>query len=72
LRLSAAEAIEAYENLTSTVFSERKRKGKDGIFKATNLEKAIKGVVEARLDGRADARMYEPGDSHTCRVSVFF
>jgi len=70
LRLSAAEAIRVYEDLASAVFSTRKSKGKDGTFKVTILEKAIKDVVAAQLDGRADERMYEPEDSHACRVFV--
>jgi len=70
LRLSAAEAVKVYEDLASAVFSTRKSKGKDGTFKATILEKEIKDVVAARLNGRADARMYEPDDSHACRVQV--
>jgi hypothetical protein len=68
LRLSAADAIKVYEDLASAVFSAKKRKGKDGTFKATILEKAIKDIVAARLNGRADALMYEPEDSNTCRV----
>jgi hypothetical protein len=68
LCLSAAEAIKVYEDLARIVFSTRKQKGKDGTFKATILERVIKDVVAAQLDGRVDALMYEPEDSHTCRV----
>ena len=60
--MSAADAIKAYETLAKEVFSEKKAKGKDGTFKASKLEEAIKTVVEKTLGrGRADARMYERG-----------
>ena len=71
MRLSAADAIKAYEDLAGVVFSKKKRKGKDGTFKATKLEEVIKDVVEAKL-GRShrDARMYEreDDDSDKCRA----
>jgi hypothetical protein len=42
------------------VFSEKKSFLKDGVFKASNLERAIKCVVEDALGrGRADERMFE-------------
>ena len=43
------------------MFSEKKEFFKDGIFKASNLEKAIKNVIEAN-DPRKDsnAKMFEP------------
>lgn len=60
LRLSVAGAIDAYEILAKKVFSEKKAKGKDGTFKASKLEEAIKAVVEKELGpGRANARMCE-------------
>lgn len=68
LRLSVADAISVYDDLASTVFSAKKRKGKEGAFKATILEKVIKNVVAARLNGREDALMYETEDSSTYRV----
>ena len=71
MRLSAADAIKAYEDLARVVFSEKKWKGKDGTFKATKLEEAIKRVVEAKLGhGHRDARMYEreDDDSGKCRA----
>lgn len=54
------EAIEKYRVLAKQVFSEKKGLGKDGIFKASNLEKAIKAVLEEKLgDGHAEERMWE-------------
>jgi hypothetical protein len=49
--------MERYRVLAAQVFSEKKGPGKDGIFKASNLEKAIKTVVEERL-GDAEERMW--------------
>jgi hypothetical protein len=59
------EAIEKYRVLAAQVFSERKGPGKDGIFKASNLEKAIKTIVEERLDN-AEERMWV--DSGVCKT----
>ena len=69
LRLSAADAIKAYEELAGQVFSQRKAKGKDGTFKASKLEKAVKSVVEKAL-GRVGAKMYEAGEvgDKNCRA----
>jgi hypothetical protein len=54
------EAIEKYRVLAKQVFSEKKGLGKDGIFKASNLEKSIKAVLEEKLgDGHAEERMWE-------------
>ena len=52
------EAIDKYRILAEQVFSEKKSRGKNGIFKASNLEKAIKAVVQEKLGaGHADERM---------------
>ncbi|MCJ1418783.1 hypothetical protein MMC32_005134 [Xylographa parallela] len=71
LRLSAAQAIKAYETLVGKVFSEKKAKGKDGTFKASKLEEAIKNVVQDSLKNM-DARMYEEKEraSDRCRAFV--
>jgi hypothetical protein len=57
LRLSAATAIEKYEALAGNVFSEKKMRWKDGTFKATLLEKAIRDVVHDSLAEGPDALM---------------
>ena len=63
--MSAADAIRAYEALAGTVFSEKKSKGKDGTFKASKLEEAIKVVVKEKLGReRTNARMYEKGEAN--------
>ncbi|TVY57821.1 Calcium-independent phospholipase A2-gamma [Lachnellula suecica] len=60
LRLSVPVAIEKYRLLAKDVFSKRKLPTQDGIFKASNLEKAMKDVVEEALGkGRAEERMFE-------------
>jgi hypothetical protein len=59
LRLSVPEAIDKYRILSAQVFSERKGFGKDGTFKASNLEKATKSVVQGKFGpGHADERMF--------------
>ncbi|KAI9765683.1 MAG: hypothetical protein M1840_007241 [Geoglossum simile] len=57
LGLSAQEAIDEYVGLAGKVFSERKSKGKDGIFKAKRLEEAIQDVVrrKGRPNGERDS-----------------
>ena len=70
LRFSAAEAIQVYENLAESVFSQKKTKGKDGTFKASKLENVIKGAIEAKLGrGRSEALMSEDWtDDNKCRA----
>lgn len=59
LRFSVPEAIDKYRLLAEQVFSEKKYRGKDGTFKASNLERAIKETVEWKLGkGHADDRMF--------------
>jgi hypothetical protein len=44
--------------LAKQVFSEKNGSGKDGIFKASNLERAIKETIESKLgEGHADDKM---------------
>ena len=53
------EAIDKYRILAEQVFSKRNVWGKDGAFKASNLEKAIKDAVQAKLGpDHADKRMF--------------
>jgi hypothetical protein len=53
------EAIDKYRILAEQIFSEKKARGKDGMFKASNLEKAIKDVVQDKFGpGYADERMF--------------
>ena len=62
------EAIDKYRLLAKTVFSDKKSLWKDGKFKASNLEKAIKDVVEEKLGPRrAEERMFVSG-AETCKT----
>lgn len=53
------EAIDKYRILAKQVFSEKKARGKDRTFKASNLEKAVKDAVQEKLGpDHADERMF--------------
>jgi hypothetical protein len=68
LRLSVPEAIDKYRLLAKQVFSDKKSRGKDGCFKASNLEKAIKATVEEKLgEGHADDKMFVANGS-SCKT----
>ncbi|KFX96894.1 hypothetical protein V490_03085 [Pseudogymnoascus sp. VKM F-3557] len=70
LRLSVPEAIDTYRLLAKQVFSERKGRGKDGTFKASNLEKAMKETIESKLGkGHADDKMFMT-DPVSCKTFV--
>jgi hypothetical protein len=67
LRLSVPEAINKYGLLAKQVFSEKKPRGKDGTFKASKLEKAIKDVVKEICEGGADEKMFV-ADNVSCKT----
>lgn len=68
LRLSVPEAIDKYRLLAKQVFSEKKGQGKDGTFKASNLEGAIKETVEWKLGkGYADEKIFV-NDASACKT----
>ncbi|KAH8784081.1 FabD/lysophospholipase-like protein [Hyaloscypha sp. PMI_1271] len=70
LRLSVPEAIDKYRLLAKQVFSDKKSRGKDGCFKASSLEKAIKDAVEEKLGkGHADDKMFVSNRS-SCKTFV--
>jgi hypothetical protein len=59
LRLSVPEAIDKYGVLAEQVFSQKKPRGRDGTFKASKLEKAIKETIEWKLGkGHAGDMMF--------------
>jgi hypothetical protein len=63
------QAIEKYRILAEQVFSKRKAPGKDGTFKASNLEIAIQKVlVETFGAGHADEKMFVDGSK--CKACV--
>ncbi|KAF2834882.1 FabD/lysophospholipase-like protein [Patellaria atrata CBS 101060] len=73
LRMSTDEALRAYNSLACTIFSKnnRKRKGQDGMFKASTLENKVKEVVSKKDLGD---RMLDPstqsskGKAFVCAV----
>jgi hypothetical protein len=55
------DAIEQYGLFARTVFSDKKRKGQDGMFKASKLEEIIKKIVKSYgVEGSADEHMTDP------------
>lgn len=68
LRLSVPEAIDKYRQLARQVFSDKKHFVKDGKFKASKLENAIKEVIEWKLGkGRGEERMFT-SDTNRCKT----
>ncbi|KDQ57927.1 hypothetical protein JAAARDRAFT_34743 [Jaapia argillacea MUCL 33604] len=72
LRMSVDEAIAAYGRLAESVFSEKKWMGQDGMFKKTNLEKAIKDIVgKATSPPNPEVRMLDPRpEKEVCKTFV--
>ena len=66
--MSVTEAIEDYGTLTRRVFSDARLIGGDGKFKASNLEDAIKVIVEKKT-GRTDELMMDPRPN-ACKTYV--
>lgn len=63
------DAIRAYATLSKSVFSEVKRRG-DGKYKATNLEAAVKQIVE-QYAGETGPGIFDPrGEGEVCRTYV--
>jgi hypothetical protein len=70
LRLSVDKAIKAYGDFASKVFSDKKQFWKDGMFKASNLEKAIQAIIRESI-GDPDAPMFDPRpSSEVCKTYV--
>ena len=66
LRLTVDQAIDQYSQFAGHVFSKKKRKGKDGTFKASKLEEAIKKVVESYgVEKSPNERMMDPRPANT-------
>jgi hypothetical protein len=59
--MSVSEAIKAYVSLSKKIFSEHKPMWKEGKFKATLLEDAIKDIVSKYSENRdPETRMFDP------------
>jgi hypothetical protein len=70
LRLSVDKAIKAYGDFASKVFSDKKLLWQDGMFKASNLEKAIRAIIQESI-GDPDAHMIDPSpSSEGCKTYV--
>jgi len=67
LRMDIDTAIDSYNNLAQQVFSDQKRWPGDGRFKATNLEGAIKSVVQD-VTGNPEEPLLEVGNAPLCRT----
>lgn len=65
-----SDAISQYRCLAEEVFSEKKPPWKDGTFKASKLEGAIKQVIDAKLGvGHQEEKMFELDHGHrTCKT----
>ncbi|EIW80726.1 FabD lysophospholipase-like protein, partial [Coniophora puteana RWD-64-598 SS2] len=70
LGMTTEEAISAYSDVVTHVFSNGKKWSKEGMYKATALENAFKHVLKSRL-GASNLRMRdETTDSLRCRTFV--
>jgi hypothetical protein len=67
LRMDVETAIGSYINLAQQVFSDQKRWPGDGRFKATNLEKVIKSVVQS-VTSNPEEPLLEISDASLCRT----
>jgi hypothetical protein len=71
LRLSVDNAIKAYGDFASKVFSDKQLlPWQVGMFKAGNLETAIREIIQESI-GDPDARMFDPRpSSEVCKTYV--
>jgi len=67
LRMDVDTAIQRYDDLAQQVFSGMKAWGGDGNSRATNLEKAIKSVVETAT-GDSESPLLEVNQAGACRT----
>ncbi|KAF8961390.1 acyl transferase/acyl hydrolase/lysophospholipase [Flammula alnicola] len=69
LRMDVDQAIKYYDDLAKHVFSDPKRWGGDGKFKATKLEEAIKSVVKD-VTGDSESPLLEGDEAGVCRTFI--
>ena len=63
------ECIAEYEDLSRKVFSERKLAKSKEIYKASNLEAAVKSVIKKKLgDDLQDAPLQDPSEEECCKT----
>ncbi|KAJ7887710.1 FabD lysophospholipase-like protein, partial [Mycena leptocephala] len=70
LRMSVKDAVKAYGELSKEVFSDVKSQGSDGRFKASKLEKAIKGIVGAHSASQDPQEGMEDTRENPCKTFV--
>ncbi|KAJ7841447.1 FabD lysophospholipase-like protein [Mycena leptocephala] len=70
LRMSVKDAVKAYGELSKEVFSDVKSQGSDGRFKASKLEKAIKGIVGAHSALQDPEEGMEDTRENPCKTFV--
>ena len=69
LRMPIDECIAEYADLSKKVFSERKSGVSKEMFKASNLEAAIRGVIRKKLgDEMEDAPLEDPLEEECCKT----
>ena len=67
LRMDVDTAIKHYDDLAKHVFSDPKRWGRAGKFKATRLEEVIKSVVKD-VTGDSESSLLEGDEAGVCRT----
>ncbi|KAJ7819663.1 hypothetical protein B0H13DRAFT_2292150 [Mycena leptocephala] len=70
LRMSVKDAMKAYGELSKEVFSDVKSQGSDGRFKASKLEKAIKGIVGTHSASQDPEERMEDTRENPCKTFV--
>ncbi|KAJ7841443.1 acyl transferase/acyl hydrolase/lysophospholipase [Mycena leptocephala] len=70
LRMSVKDTVKAYGELSKEVFLDVKSQGSDGRFKASKLEKAIKGIVGAHSASQDPEEGMEDTRENPCKTFV--
>ncbi|KAJ7857870.1 acyl transferase/acyl hydrolase/lysophospholipase [Mycena leptocephala] len=70
LRMSIKDAVKAYGELSKEVFLDVKSQGSDGRFKASKLEKTIKGIVGTHSASQDPEEGMEDIRENPCKTSV--
>ena len=69
LQMDVDTAIKHYNDVAKQVFSDMKRWGGDGKFKAKKLEEAIKSVVK-HVTEDSESPLLEDDEARICRTCV--
>jgi hypothetical protein len=67
LRMDVDTAIKHYDDLAKHVFSDPKRWGGDGKFKAAKLEEAVKSTVKD-MTGDSESPLFDGDGDGVCRT----